>query len=84
MGRFSLGRPQIQHFDEQRECHCEINVAARNVRVESLGDKDDADEQQERQGEHFHARVTIDERRNWPAEDYHYGDRQQDGANHDR
>ena len=56
-------QPQVDHLDEDREAHREVDVALRDVLVEALGDQRHADQQQERQRQHLDRRVPVDEAR---------------------
>src|SRR5688572_27371002 len=85
----------VQHLDDDRERHREVDVALRNVHVDALGDQRHADQHEEREREHLDRRVLVDEapdtaggeHHDRDGQDYrddHYGDvvGQADGRDH--
>ena len=54
--------PDVDHLDEHREAHREVNVALLDVPAEAVGDERHADQQQERQRQDLDGRVGLDER----------------------
>src|SRR5207249_5680311 len=56
----ALAIPQIQQLDEEREGHGDVDVGFGHVLAHAVGHQHRADEEQERQREDLHARVTID------------------------
>ena len=75
---------QVDHLDEDREAHRKVDVALGDVQVEALADERQSDQQQERQGEHLHGRMAVDEIADWSSCEQHHAHRDDDGGDHDR
>ena len=54
-------QPQVDHLDEHREAHREVDVALRNVLFEAFEQQRHPDQQQERQRQHLHRRMPVHE-----------------------
>src|SRR6266542_5296460 len=67
--------PEVDHLDEYREPHGEINVPLRNVLHEALEEERHADQQQEAERKHLHRRVLVYERADWFGGHHHDADR---------
>src|SRR5262245_16325570 len=52
---------QVDHLDEHRERHREVDIALRDVLIEPFEQQRKPDEEQETQGEYLHRRVPVDE-----------------------
>ena len=57
------GGQHVEGLDHGGERHGEVDVAARDVEVEAVGDQRDADQQQEGERQHLGGRVVGDEPR---------------------
>src|SRR5712671_4058994 len=71
----AASRRDIDRLDRAREGHGEINIAARNMEVETVGDERDADQDQEGQREHFGGQMLGAEARDRPRRHIHDHDR---------
>src|SRR5262245_24518573 len=69
-----LAQPQVEHLDENRKSHGEVDVALRDVLVEPLGDQRHADQQQEAQGQHLDRGMARDELTDRAGGDEHHAD----------
>src|SRR6266403_2054800 len=76
-------RRDVDRLDRARKGHGEINIAARDMEVEAVGDERDADQDQERQRQHLAGRMLGDEARDRPRRRIHDHDRDQHGRDHD-
>ena len=65
---------QVQHFYAERECHGEVDVAFGDFEVEAFGDQCGADQDQERQSEHFDGRMFGDEVADRSCGEHHHAD----------
>src|SRR5262249_29980956 len=74
----------VQHLDEERERHREVDVALRHVVPHPLRHQHHPDEQQEGQREDLDARVPLDEAAHRPRRHQHHEHRQHHGDDHDR
>src|ERR1700704_3368267 len=54
-------RHDIDRLDRAREGHGEIDIAARDMKVETVGDEGDADQDQERQRKHLGGQMLGEE-----------------------
>jgi hypothetical protein len=73
----------VEHFDQRREAHRCVNIAAWNVEVEAVSHQRDADQQQERQRQHLGGRMPTDKCADRPGRDIHHHHRDHDCNNHD-
>ena len=64
----------VQHLHPEAEGHGEVDVAARDVLSEPIGHEHHSDQQQERQRQHLHGGVAIDEATDSAGEDHHHDD----------
>src|SRR5262245_19531180 len=73
---------QVDHLDEYRETHGEVDVALRNVHAEAIADERHADQQQERQREHLDGRMMVHELADRTRCEHHDGDGKDDRGDH--
>src|SRR5688572_31340002 len=52
---------QVDHLDEDREAHGEVDVALRDVLLEAFADQRDADQQQEAERQHLRSEEHTSE-----------------------
>ena len=74
---------QVDHLDEHREAHREVDVALRNVEAQPVADERHANHQQEGERQHFHRRVFPDEQADGAGQEHHDADGDDDGGDHD-
>ena len=85
MSRFTGGPdPDVQHFDNGGERHRKIDVTSFDVLADSVGDEDNADQNQKGEGEHFDGRVPIDESADRPGGEKHDEHRNGHRSDHHR
>ena len=65
---------QVQQFNTERERHGEVDVAFGDFEVEAFGDQCGADQDQERQSEHFDGRMFGNEITDCPCGEHHHAD----------
>lgn len=73
---------QVQHFNEDREGHREVDVPFRDVIVEPVGDQRKADHQKERKCQHLYRGVFVDEFTYRPGEYQHEDHGNYDSGDH--
>src|SRR5688500_8540381 len=66
-----LLRPQVDHLDEHREAHREVDVPLRDVESEAIGDERHANQQQEAQRQHLDGGMRLDEGAHRTGREHH-------------
>ena len=75
-------RHDIDGLDASGKGHGEINVTARDVEIENVGDQRGADEKQKSKREHLRRRMPLDEGRDRLRSEIHDEDGHRDGGDH--
>src|SRR5688572_12496884 len=70
----ALAHAQVEHLDEDRERHREIDVALWDVLSETFGDEHRANQQEKAEREHFDGWMALDEAAHRARRKYHKAD----------